>query len=91
MNGLRGGIDCDTHARPGMSTPPLERPADAVERGDAPGIDPKALADRCCRRGISSPLSVRELTRWLTAERFATLQDGLLYPTPLCVEFASWS
>jgi hypothetical protein len=57
----------------------------------AAGIDPKALADRCCRRGISSPLSGRQLARWLTAEQLATVSDGLLYPTPLCVELASWS
>ena len=62
-----------------------------TENGATAGIDPKALADRCCRRGISSPLSGRQLARWLTAEELATLSDGLLYPTPLCVELASWS
>jgi hypothetical protein len=62
-----------------------------TENGAGAGIDPKALADRCCRRGISSPLSGRQLARWLTAEQLATVSDGLLYPTPLCVELASWS
>jgi hypothetical protein len=73
-----------------MST--RREPRSTAESGAAAtGIDPKALAERCCRRGISSPLSGRQLARWLTAEQLATVSDGLLYPTPLCLELASWS